>query len=311
MSDLGDVQANERRQLWRLLGDFEPQQFTIAKRGSLHVQLPGVRAERLDLITADGQSLRGLLTGPASEWRRLPALLYCHAHGNRYDIGADELIAGRPALVDPPYAQALANLGFLSLCIDMPCFGERSGSTESALAKRRLWEGRTLFGAMLAELIAAIDLLAGMEEVDGDRIGAMGISMGATHAFWLGALDPRLKAIAHLCCFADLKSLVKSGGHDRHGIYMMVPGLLDRFSTGRIAGLAAPTPQLACMGLRDPLTPEDAVGVSVSDAREGYRRAHADSAFEIVIDAETAHKETPAMREAVLDFLARNLSRED
>ena len=35
-------------------------------------------------------------------------MLYCHAHGNRFDIGKEELVAGRPALASPPYAEALA-----------------------------------------------------------------------------------------------------------------------------------------------------------------------------------------------------------
>jgi len=35
-------------------------------------------------------------------------VLYCHAHGNRFDIGKEELVAGRPALASPPYAEALA-----------------------------------------------------------------------------------------------------------------------------------------------------------------------------------------------------------
>ncbi|WP_342361832.1 alpha/beta hydrolase family protein [Terrarubrum flagellatum] len=302
-----DIEIATRRTLWRLLGDFPRERFEIAERQALELRLPGARAERLDLIKRNGEHVRAILTGPEGEWRGFPALLYCHAHGGKYEIGASELIAGRPALLTPPYAQALADRGFVVLCIDMPCFGERTHNTESELAKRHLWRGQTLFGVMLTELIAAIDLLASMKEVDGERIGAMGISMGATHAFWLGALDTRIKAIAHLCCFADLAMLVSGGGHDRHGIYMTVPNLLDHISTGRIAGLAAPRPQLACIGLRDPLTPEDAARTAIEDARASYRRAGAESALEILIDAETGHQETPAMRKAVLDFLTRNL----
>jgi dipeptidyl aminopeptidase/acylaminoacyl peptidase len=39
--------------------------------------------------------------------------------------------------------------------------------------------------------------------VDAGRIGAMGLSMGATHAYWLAALDDRVAAVAHLCAFAE------------------------------------------------------------------------------------------------------------
>ena len=76
--------------------------------------------------------------------------------------------------------------------------------------------------------------------------------MGATLAFWLAALDPRMKAVAHLCCFADLETLVASGAHDLHGLYMTVPGLLAVARTGEIAGLIAPrrnSPAWACKTL--------------------------------------------------------------
>ena len=53
------------------------------------------------------------------------AVLYCHAHGNRYDIGIDELTEGRPAL-SAPWLGQFAALGLGVLCIEMPCFGRIS-----------------------------------------------------------------------------------------------------------------------------------------------------------------------------------------
>ncbi len=87
------------------------------------------------------------------------------------------------------------------------------------------------------------------------RVGVMGLSMGATLAYWLAALDSRITSAAHLCCFADMGELVASGAHQLHGLYMVVPGLVHEYRTGDIAGSVAPRPQLACMGATDPLTP--------------------------------------------------------
>ena len=100
------------------------------------------------------------------------------------------LIDGRPAWLDPP-GLALARRGFVALSIDMPTFGSRSGVTESAAAKAALWHGRTLFGQMLGEQAAALTWLAARPDVDQARIGMVGISMGATLAYFLAALDPR------------------------------------------------------------------------------------------------------------------------
>jgi dienelactone hydrolase len=154
---------------------------------------------------------------------------------------------------------------------------------------------------MLAELAGAFDLLTNLDGIDPARIGIFGFSMGATHAFWLGALEPRIARIAHACAFADLSTLVATGAHDLHGPYMTVPGLLDRFPTGQIAGLCAPRPQLAIMGAQDPLTPPAARQAGLND----LCRCYADASEMLHVRVEEAgHVETPAMRQAVLDFLA-------
>lgn len=297
MEDDKDV---ARARLVTLLGGFKPTSFRINVRRVLPHALPATRVERLDLVSRNGVRVRAILTGPDREWRDCPAVLYCHAHGNRYDIGASELIDGRPALLSPPYAQALAQAGAIALCIDLPCFGERQSDSESATAKRHLWNGTTLFGAMLGDLSGAVTVLGGIDGVDPTRISAFGLSMGATLAFWLGALDTRIAAVAQLCCFCDLATLVDGGGHDLHGIYMMVPGLLGAFSTGEIAGLIAPRPQLIGVGRQDPLTPPAAVDVGLAQVRKAYEQRGAASALRIVISPGTGHVETPAMRAAVI-----------
>ena len=180
-------------------------------------------------------------------------MLYCHAHGARYEIGASELIDGRASLLSP-YGPLLADAGFVTLSIDMPTFGERQVPGEDALSKALLWRGKTLMGKMLGDLLVAFDYLRTRTEVDPQRIAAFGLSMGATHAFFLGALEPRFNRIAHLCCYADWARLVETGAHDLHGHYMTVPGLLAKTSVGEIAGLIAPRPQLICVGEDDPLT---------------------------------------------------------
>ncbi len=302
-------QAAVRTRLAGLLGLATPTAFRIVEQRAIPHALPGTRIERLELATPSNLRVRGFLTGPDRPWQHCPAVLYCHAHGNRYDIGASELIDGRPALLAPSYAQALAEDGIVALCIDLPCFGERQNETESGATKRHLWHGGTLFGAMLADLGGALSLLQQIDGVDRDRIAAVGLSMGATLAFWLGALDTRVAAVAQLCCFADLATLVSAGAHDLHGIYMTVPGLLSAFSTGEIAGLVAPRPQLICIGLLDPLTPPIAAAIANAAIRAAYERCGAAGALSTLTSPDTGHAETPEMRAAVRSFLVRAPSR--
>ncbi len=284
----------------RLLGGFERSRFAVVDRRPLAAD--GFRAERLTLTAGGDPPIRAFLTGPEGRWRGLRAALYCHAHGGRYAIGASELIEGRPMLLPEPYGRALARRGIVALCVEMPCFGERQQPDESALSKAMLWEGRTLFGRMLADLAGAFDLLAAIEGVDDRRVGAVGFSMGATHAFWLGALEPRFERVAHACAFADLGGLVATGAHDLHGPYMTVPGLLGAFSTAEIAGLCFPRPQLAVMGALDPLTPEAATAAAVRGLKACY--AGAPEKLSVHIEEGVGHQETAAMRAMILDFLA-------
>lgn len=299
MADAPD-QHTLRAALRDIAGFHSPTPLRIATRRPL-AAMGAMRAEELSLATPGEPPIRAILTGPAGPWHAQPAVLYCHAHGNRHAMGANELTEGRPALLPEPYGPALARRGVVALSIDMPCFGERAFQSESALAKRLHWEGKTLFGRMLADLAGALAILAAQDGVDPARIGVFGFSMGATHAFWLGALEPRIARIAHACAFADLRELVACGAHDLHGPYMTVPGLLARATTGQIAGLCAPRPQLAAMGARDPLTPPAALDAGVSDLRRSY--SDRPQTLHVLIE-DVGHVETPAMRRAVLDFLA-------
>ncbi len=250
----------------------------------------------------DGVHARALWLHPPEGQPPAPALLYCHAHGNFYEMGCAELTEGRPAL-QGPYAPDLQARGIAALCIEMPCFGGRADQAESPTAKAGLWAGKPLFGRMLAELSAGFDWLATQPEVAMDRIGVMGISMGGTHAWWLGALEPRIKAVAHLCCFADLATLIELGSHDGHGIYMTVPGLLPVARSGQIAGLIAPRAQLVCAGMQDWSTPPEAFEKGLEDLRAAYT----EDGLETHVETDLGHAESPAMRAAVLDFLSRQL----
>lgn len=261
----------------------------------------GYVVENIELLI-DNEHVRGILTRPIAPGR-YPAILYGHSHGGRYEIGAEELLAGRDYLLDP-LGPVFARQGYVTLCIDMPIFGLRATETESARAKALLWYDRALICEMLADHQAALTYLISREDVDHTRVGAFGMSMGCFLSYWLAAVDERITAVAHLCCFADLRSMIRSGAHDGHGFYLVVPGLLDEADAGAIGALIAPRPQLVCIGEADRLTPMDAFELAwheMSISYAGY------GTLELVREPGVGHQETPRMREAVLDFFARTL----
>jgi dienelactone hydrolase len=263
--------------------------------------------EDLTFLNATGEDVPGVLLRPALPNGRCPAILYIHAHGGRYAMGCSELTDGRPAL-QSPLGPVLAGMGCVVLSIDLPCFGARATVSESAAAKALLWHGHSLAGQMLGELSAALGWMVSRDDVDPARVGAFGLSMGATLGIWLAAVDPRLRFLAHECCYADFATLVETGAHDLHGIYLTVPGLLERTTTGAIAGLIAPRPQLVMVGDQDPLTPPVAVDRALADTRAAYQAAGAPNALVLHREPASGHVETPAMRERLLAFLAGRIS---
>ncbi|MGY3438373.1 MULTISPECIES: dienelactone hydrolase family protein [unclassified Marinovum] len=299
-------QSELRRAVTALLGSNYP-----GKPFSTHhilgtSECNGWLLEDLRFTGAEGEAIPAYFLRPPDGHAPVPALVYAHAHGNRYDFGRDELILGRPSLCGR-YAADLVRRGVAALCLEMPCFGARQHPDESTRAKALLWQGKTLFGQMLAEQKAGVDFLAAHPAILPDRIGALGFSMGSTLAWWLSALDPRIRAAAALCSFADLETLVAAGAHDGHGIYMMVPGLLDLARSGEIAGLAAPRALQICAGFADWSTPQAAFDVGWRDLEAAYTAAGARDRLSIHTEPAAAHVETPAMRAAVLGFLQREL----
>ena len=83
--------------------------------------------------------------------------------------------------------------------------------------------------------------------------------MGATKAWWLAALDPRVHVCVDICCLTDYEELIRTLALSEHGVYYYVPSLLKHFQTAEINELIVPRPRLSVNGRRDPLTP--ALGV--------------------------------------------------
>ena len=275
---------------------------TVALESSRVEEREGYVLETLSLRIGD-TSVRGLLTRPTGPGPH-PAILYGHSHGGRYDVGASELIDGREYLLSglgPVFAAA----GYVTLCIDMPVFGERRFTSEAFASKALLWHGKSLIGQMVEEHRAALDYLVTRPDVDARRVGAFGISMGCTLSYWLAALDERIAAVAHLCCFADLRTMIELGAHDGHGIYLVVPGLLEETDAGEIAALVAPRPQLICIGEADSLTPPLSVGRAWAMTKAAYDANG--GRLELVSEPGIGHQETPRMREATLRFFSETL----
>lgn len=238
-----------------------------------------------------------------------PGLLFIHWHGGMYDLGKEMLLKGVD--VQPAYAPVCAEKGLVTLAIDSWCFGERKhaehGRTgEEDAFKLMLWRGQVLWGMMMFDEFRALDYLASRPEVDPERLGATGMSMGSTKAWWLAALDPRVRLCIDVCCLTDFDELIRTNALREHGIYYYVPSLLKHFQTAQINELIVPRPHLSVNGRKDSLTPPAGVERVREHLLPLYRKYGSEEACRIeLFDCE--HVETPEMRRLILEWLDRYL----
>lgn len=301
--------AARRQQLWNLLGDLPRAHRPAAPRLVATEHHPGFTLERLELDLNGIEPVPALLLLPERRAAPAPGLLYLHWHGGEYGLGKEQLLRG--CGVQPAYAPVCAEKGIVTLAIDSWCFGERQHDAdgrrgEEDTFKRMLWQGQVLWGMMLFDLVRALDCLASRPEVDPTRLGALGLSMGATQAWWLAALDERVSCTIDLCCLTDYQALIETGGLSGHGIYYYVPSLLKNFTAADINALIAPRARLSLNGRHDPLTPPSGVEKIRDAVMPLYRAAGREDACRIEL-FDCGHEETPAMRRDVLAWLDRFL----
>jgi len=304
-------QAARRKELWSLLGDLPWQHEPATPKLIDREEHEDYTLERLVLDLNGIEPVPALFLIPRKRQPRAPGLLYLHWHGGMYDLGKEMLLKGVD--VAPAYAPVCAEKGIVTLAIDSWCFGERKHETdghqgEENAFKLMLWQGQVLYGMMMFDEFRAMHYLASRPEVDSQRLGALGMSMGATKAWWLAALDPRVKVCMDVCCLTDYAELIKTHGLQGHGIYYYVPSLLKHFQTAEINELIVPRPHLSVNGRRDPLTPPVGVEKVRDDLAPLYRQyGQADDLRVELFDC--AHQELPAMRNLILDWMDQKLQK--
>jgi hypothetical protein len=132
------------------------------------------------------------------------------------------------------------------------------------------------------------------------------MSMGSTMAWWLAALDERIKVTVDICCLTDFQALLARKALSQHGVYYFVPSLLKHFTTAQINALIAPRAHLGLAGRHDQLTPPEGLDRIERELNDVYTRAgHAERWSLLRYDV--AHQETPEGRQAALAFLQRFL----
>jgi acetyl esterase/lipase len=301
---MNTYQDHSRAKLWNLLGDV-PQLPAEPKVLSRKEQdAPGYRLERLTLGLNGIDDVPAFFIKPAEGEGPWPCVIYNHSHGGFYDLGKRELIDGVEYQTDPPYAVDLTRLGCCVLAIDHWAFGGRQGRGEMRIAFDMLWRGQVMWGMMLYDSIRAIDYATSRPDVDAERIATLGMSMGSTMAWWLAAMDSRVRVCVDICCLTEFHTFERLGGF--HAPFYYVPALLQHFRTSDINALIAPRPHLSLAGIYDNLTPVEGLDIVDADLQRLYTQLGCADHWRLS-RYPVAHQETPEMRREALEFLDRFL----
>ena len=296
----------KRAALYNLLGDLPARDRPISVETLDVVEYEGYRLETLMFDLNGIDPVPAYFVRPLNASSPLPCILYNHAHGGDYLIGKSELIDGRGGLQKPPYAPLLTSMGYAALCFDAWCFGERRGRKEGETFKEMLWRGQVLWGMMVYDSLRAVDYLVTRPDVDAARLGTLGISMGSTMAWWLAALDTRIKVCVDICCLTDFQALIDARNVDNHSVYYYVPSLMKHFTAAQINALIAPRPHLSVAGDYDPLTPPAGLDRIDAELKAVYAEAGNPSAWVLKRYA-AGHYETSGMRTEIRQFLKTHL----
>ena len=295
-----------RGELYGLLGDLPDRRRPVGGVKTAESTREGYVLETWRLDLNGIEPVPAYVARPASAAGRRPAVVFNHSHGGGYAIGKKEFVDGRSYLQPVPYAKALTDLGYVAVAIDHWVFGERNHTSEGDMFKAMLWQGQVLWGMMVYDSLRAVDWLLNRSDVDAARLATLGISMGSTMAWWLAALDERVKVTVDICCLTDFHTLLAKKDLSAHGVYYYVPRLLKHFTTAQINALIAPRAHLALAGLKDKLTPVEGLDIVDRELQRVYAAAgHPDRWMLKRYDV--GHMETAEGRVEVLRFLETHL----
>jgi len=271
-----------------------------------------------------------LVVRPEKEKKKLPVVIVLHGTGGNKE-------GQRSWLID------LAKRGIIGVAIDARYHGERAGGAKRADAYNaaivRAWKAKPgekqehpFYYDTCWDLWKTVDYLKTRQDVDGGRIGMIGISMGGIQTWLAAAVDERVKVIvpaiavqsfrwslendkwqgrantiraAHEAAAKDLGEKAVNRRVCRALWNKIVPGILDQFDCPSMLRLAAGRPLLILNGELDPNCPVEGAKQAIQEATRAYQKAGAADKLKVIIASGVKHQVTPKHRQAALDWFEK------
>lgn len=149
---------------------------------------------------------------------------------------------------------------------------------EHVLSKSLLSAGVSWPGVLLAEDIAALDVLCTRECVDASRVGCGGLSGGGLRTMLLGSLDERVSCAVQVGYFTTSRDMALnvSFGHSWQGI---IAGLARWLDMADVPTLRVPLPTMVQHARGDALFTSAEAERGLREAGEAFRKAGATTSW--------------------------------
>ena len=274
-------QMELREKLVELVGGFPEQRVALQPQTIETRDFPGYRREKFVFTSRPGVAVAGYLLTPKDVKPPYAGVICVPGHGRGADdlVGIDEHGADRTNKdgYQHDFAIQVAEHGMAAVAIEPMAFGCRRDAANMKLgpgqsacqpsAGAALLFGQTMIGWRVWDVMRTIDWIEQRPELDGKRVGCMGISGGGTCTQFSAALDTRIKAAfvsGYMNTFRD--SILSIA----HCIDNYVPGILNWAENYDVAGLIAPRYLFSEGGEQDPIFPVAATRYSFSRVRKVY-----------------------------------------
>jgi hypothetical protein len=181
----------------------------------------------IELDTTPGRRIRAIVTHPTDASGPVPAVVCIHGHGGNRTIVYDRSSVYRG------FADVLASHGYATISTDV--------------GQHEVYEaGRSLMGERLWDVLRCADYVSTLENVDADRLGCAGLSLGGEMAMWLGAMDPRMSVTVSSGFLTTVKNMQVG-----HCMCWDFPGFVENFDFCDIYSLIAPRALLCQIGAQE------------------------------------------------------------
>ena len=272
---------------WPPVEDLNVRSRQIMEEDGFTIESVYYNAEVNDVVPAFLLIPKGVsATNPA------PAVAVWHQHAGQYHLGKSEPagLAG-----DPMHhtGSALAKAGYVVLCPDAICFEERQNESLDARQYeefeflRYIVGGKCLAWKNILDMKRAIDFLVSRPEVQTNKIGCYGHSMGSTHTWLIGPWEDRLKCLVANCCLPTYAAIQRQ--HMLHCFPNFIPNIQQYGDTPNIVALIAPKPLHMNFGELDGGSPIEDVRAGMRIITQAYTNAGVTQNFSYYIENGSGH----------------------